>query len=401
MAKKSTNRTLRDALSGFSAPKAVSRASRDRFYKAHSTYVAGQHASIRDRVTADLSRLVVRERLGQAGTRAGNDGQLLLASGAKRAVSRAGGAPPATNRLLSDVGSRAFALGYDFPRYSGPLPLECPPGFSPFAWIVPPYTMGTPTPEHKVPVNANWGDPNSGAKYHSISELAVPEEGLLSLGCLAGNFYFEGTRGRNSYPATGNWLFGDMISCSASLTHVLHLGNFVRSAGVLRVSAHSWIASREVNQLIYCFPGPYGSFGDGLIATIGYLTLTVYPKPRDWRAYTPGSLQPSATSQMFLKTFAFSDTNNWAVYPEGQIFTYLTGEQEVSVDLPVHPGLESVVIDVTVQIDGLINGVNDPQSGMAGIALQDRNRASQIMRDPYWMHPVPLEVFLLKACLKA
>ena len=284
-------------------------------------------------------------------------------------------------------------------KYSGVLPTEVPPGFGETFFSYSPYTNGNPSTEIKVPIDVNWGD--GLATYYSLSEFSDPDNGFISLGCLGGNFYWQGERGSPfPYPMTGTWALGDSVSCSANLIHLQDIGHRITKQSTLRVFAYLWVAATNYNEVFYCFPGPNTANANGAVALVGIANIMVNLAGQDWTIYPPGVLGPVNSSRKFMEIIYESDDDNYNVNAVEEYYHFQNGQLlELSVDIPVFPGIQYAIIDFSVNINGYRYGVNDPQGGMVGACFQDRTKTGRMARDFWWIRPTPFELAGIKYCL--
>jgi len=148
---------------------------------------------------------------------------------------------------------------------------------------------------------------------------AFPEEGRLSVGAANGKL---NAFGLIEYPASGSWLFGDYNSAEAGIFLPVSFpqGALARPE-TIEVSVCAGSDSRYLANVAVFNPGLEGSTGDGLVAVLGKMYLTVYGNTvfhgfasrtekvtfvRAWRSHSGDSGKVGTT--IYEKDFSVSTT---------------------------------------------------------------------------------------------
>ncbi len=217
--------------------------------------------------------------------------------------------------------------------------------------LEPPYTAGGPLVSAVGgPLVEQVGDavikrdgPLDPAVWKTTSSLALPAEGILSLGVGNGNFL------GSIYPSRDGWLFGDANSATAELFYIAvnpkgSCPNLTSAQVTIDVSIQNPILGGHALLL----PGGANSTGHGLVGLFGKMYLTLHGAK---------SLGGPRTSS---KTFLLSWTPGSGV-----------GEWEpnfsLSETIGLGPGAGLIAISIAVKLQAFRAGVDDPSGGFSGI----------------------------------
>lgn len=184
---------------------------------------------------------------------------------------------------------------------------------------------------------------------------AYPDEGLLSVGAANGNL---GTiSGIIEYAPSSSWKFGDENSAEASIFIPVNFpGGPLTAPETIEVSVSAGIDSVFPGSAILFNPGPEDSAGDGLVAVLGKLYLTVYGN-------TVFNGFACRTAQIkFLQAWKSNSGSSGMVGT-----TIYQNDFSVSTALSLRAGQSNVLVAVSVNVWALRAGTEDEPFSFAAV----------------------------------
>ncbi len=247
--------------------------------------------------------------------------------------------------------------------------------------FIAPYTAGYPLEEQTIAA------PQDAAPNAVVSKTAwaMPGDGKLSLGAGGGRIWVEGQPIYPPWPMPDRWIFGDAIDVSAGIFQLANIGRFTGSAKTLSVGARvsTWkpLDPWDWPSCVYCWPGLNSSFGQGTVAVVASIWMTVAA------SLTTATVTKSA-NLLYSVIHSIDDSNNAIVdedhfYPSGV---------EVNASLAVPAGTQLASVSVEASVICLRTGVDDPGGGFTGIDFRDDQAQPIFKPDLPIMQNTPLSV---------
>lgn len=243
-------------------------------------------------------------------------------------------------------------------------------------WIIlPPYENGGPL-DFEEESAIQDGDPHPSLVTRSAR--AFPNEGRFSIGAANGKLSAFGII---EYPGPDSWLFGDSNSATAGIFHIVNFPQGpITKPETIEVNVNACVDSLYPPGPILFSPGPEGSPGNGLVAVLGKLFLTVYGN-------TVLNGFTSRTSQVtFLRAWE-SDSGD-----SGKAGTTIYEKDfNVSTTLSLKAGESNVFVLITVKIWALRAGTRDEPFSYVAVNFTDKG-ASQLYPSNFGPPGTPIQI---------
>lgn len=238
-----------------------------------------------------------------------------------------------------------------------------------------PFTSGAPHPEFTARTEGT-----AEGSYFNIESYGNPVQGFLSAGVSGGIWRDADWTGDTFHSELPDrWLFGDAISARASILQSADLPDKLGSqiavtAGVYWNPAYpNWFGTDFIYDAFYMEPGLPSAPFNGFVGVTASLELSVSLMSGEQEvlnaSYGVPVLNVGANAQYYGNVddkveapFLFFDFicsgNAWQLIP-------------LSVTLPASEDAQQIVVEVSLNVNALRGGVNDPDAGNVLIAFQD------------------------------